>query len=230
MKRTGMTYFELVLAMLVTSLVAAGAAAISTAVARGWRNSDSITNVGIVKMRAVSYLQKLFSESKLIGTWRAGSLSASSSPAYVMLWRGDDNMDGKIQLAEIALVEHDSTNQKLLLYQAVFPTTFTSAQKTAANTTFADDCIFTSTAASDFKALTYVTSSVIAGKVSTATSIAPVSGMVLRPLDDVYTTRPAIEFTLAFGASSGSSVEYGSATLRSPALIPSTVRDQRQTK
>jgi hypothetical protein len=231
--RRGMTFIELVLGMLVTSMIAAGAASISLAVAKGWRTTETLTSNDLVKLRATWQLQKLLEESKLVGIWRAGSLSASGTPAYVMLWKGDDNLDGKIQLAEIALVEHDSTKQKIFLYQAVFPTSFTPAQKTAANTTLADDCIYADTAASDFKAMTYVTASVLAGKVNdadTKATVAPVTGMVLRNLDSVDTTRPTIEFTVAYGASSGTSVEYGSATLRSPALIPTTKRDQRQTK
>jgi hypothetical protein len=228
-----MTLIELVLGMLVTSLIAAGAASISMAVSRGWRATESSSRTDLVKIRAMAQLQKLFSEAKLTGVWRAGSLVPNNTPAYVMVWRADDDMDGKIQLAELALVEHDSTNQRILLYQASFPTSFTAAQKTAANVTMADDCIYDANAATDFKANTYASAGVIAGKVNIADPVAtatPVTGMVLRPLDSIYTNRPCVEYTVAFGASSGASVEYGSAALRSPALIPTSKRDQRQTK
>jgi hypothetical protein len=228
-----MTFFELVLALLVTSMIAAGAASITLAVSKGWRASDMVSRTDLVKLRAMAQLHKLFTEAKLTGIWRAGSLSANATPAYVMFWKGDDNQDSKIQLGELALVEHDSTNQKVLLYQAIFPSGMTAAAKAAANTTMADDCIYDATAATDFKAMTYVAASTIAGKVNSADTIAtvtPVTGMLLRPLDSVDTTRPAIEFTLAFGAASGTTVEYGCATLRSPALIPTTKRNERQTK
>ena len=81
MKRRGMTIFELVLALMITSLIAAAAAALSMAVSRGWRNTESTSTADLVKLRAMTYLRKLFSEAKLIGTWRAGSLSAHRAAA-----------------------------------------------------------------------------------------------------------------------------------------------------
>jgi hypothetical protein len=77
LRRRGLTLVELVLGMLVTTLVAAGAASISLAVGKAWRVSETLTSNDLVKIRAMGQLQKLFNESKLIGIWRAGSMARS---------------------------------------------------------------------------------------------------------------------------------------------------------
>jgi hypothetical protein len=130
-----------------------------------------------------------------------------------MLWYNDNTAPtGSIQLSEIALLQYDSVNQRLVLYKAVFPSTLTPAQLAAANPTYSYSAITVSTAPEDFISQKYVTAMPL---------IHDVTGCTF----NVYslgssTIKPSIEYTIQFAINGETNTQYGVATLRASETQP----------
>jgi hypothetical protein len=219
--RRGFTLFELMLGMLVTSLVIGASAALLSAVAQGWTQSEAAGNsTNRVAMTHIR-LQRILRAAKQLGAWRAGSIEGTGS-ASLLIWKGDANLDGRVQFSEVALLEFDPADGKLRYYEVNYPTAWTDAQKTAADTpNLADDEIYDRNGQPDpivaFKGADYVPPP------DQATVVAKgISGAEFHKYDSTSTTRPRFEYLLNFTSSDGSiETEYGAVSSRTAATLPS---------
>ena len=125
--RRGFTVFELMLGMIVTSLVLGASAALLSAVAQGWTQSESAGNgsnrVAMTHIR----LQRVLRAAKQLGACRPGSIEGTDSAA-LLIWKGDANLDNKVQFSELALLEHTPGDGKLRCYEVNYTNSWTDAQ------------------------------------------------------------------------------------------------------
>ncbi len=212
----------------IMAIIAGAVAALTGAVSTGWEASESTQAVQIGTRQIVAQLQRLLRDGKYVGlatkdgqlVKAAGStLAAGNYNADIMFWSSDTNGDLRMQLSEMALIEHDISSKTLRLYQ--IPSTATNA---ATVCTVSD--ISSTDAAIAFKALPNCAYQTIATGV-TAASFAAYQVSV-----SASGQRPSVEFALTFSLSGPSGavannaqtvqarLEYGTATLRSPTTQP----------
>lgn len=215
--RRGFTAMELMLGMLVTALVMGAVTAVMTAVSKGWSQSTSTESASNTTVQSHVRMLRTLKQARQIGTTRTGSVNGNTNPgAAVMLWKGDANLDSRIQFSELAMLEHDTSNDKLIQYEVEFPSSWTAAQKTAADTpALADDDIYASNVIETFKALTNVVGSDLAKNVT---------GVEFRRNDSYGTVRPTLEYLLRFDRNGTIETEYGTVAVRVPATMPVSQR------
>ena len=208
-KRTGFTAAELSIGMIITTLVASAAAALTLAVSQGWTHTERVSMAQVSISRACQNVEQTLRGARMIGRYRAGTLTdANATPAGVLVWRADVNGDGQVQFEEIAAIEFDGPGRRLVLYKPEFPS---AAAKAAGNTTLADPAALSDPGAiEDFKASPYV---VAAG----LTRPGEVAGACFNVVAaNNKGSRPSFEFTLQFTVGGQTTMHYGTATLRSP--------------
>lgn len=218
-RRAGLTLAELLIGLLVTSLVASAVSAVMVSVGAGWRTGESSVSSSASTGQAMARLQRILRTARQIGAVRAGGLTGGTQDAAVALWKQDANGDGRIQFSELALIEHslgaDPLESVLRMYDVSFPSTMTLAQKQAADATLVDDCIYDANQITTFKSMTYVRSTVLAGRVMAAQ---------FRRIDGAATVRPRLEYALRFDEGGESVTKYGTTALRTPATLPVSQR------
>jgi len=190
---------------------------VMAAVGKGWTQSTSTDSASNTTMQSRLRMLRILRQAHQIGTTRAGSVSGNVNPAAaVMLWKADTNLDSRIQFSELAMIEHDTANNKLMLYEVEYPITWTAAQKTAADTpALADDDIYASNVIETFKALANVTGTALAQNVT---------GVQFRRVDSYGTVRPTFEYLVTFTKNGTSETEYGTVAVRVPATMPVSQR------
>lgn len=191
----------------ITGMIGAACAVISTTVATGWKASNASNTDYLTRGRTTLYLQSVLRGSKQIGICRAGSLESPSdaTAACVLVWRADLNGDEKMQLKEVALVQHSVADSRIMLYQASFAT---PAIEATANATLDSSYLTAVSGPEIFKANPYV-SSRVAGNSVIGVRFDAVNA-------SSATQRPSIEFLLKMSLNGTATYEYGSATLRPP--------------
>jgi len=116
--RGGFTVLELCFGIIVTSLVMLAVASFSLAMGTAWRRSSELESLTLRARQAGARVAREIRDGKLITTFRAGSLDGSAPAAGVMIWKEDTNGDGKIQGAELELIEHNTGAHQLTIYRA----------------------------------------------------------------------------------------------------------------
>lgn len=208
---------ELMLGMVVTSLVMVAVGGLTTAVGRGWTQANSSSQASNVLAQSNLRLLKYLKAARQIGTVRTGSLtSTAGNPAAVMLWKGDANRDGLTQFSELAMIEYSPTDKTVMLYQVSYPSSWTSAQKTTADTpAMDDDDIYDPAVTDTFKTMNYVTSTVL---------LRNVSGCEFHKKDSYGTVRPSFEYLLNVDQGGTTHTQYGTVAERVPSTLPVTQR------
>jgi prepilin-type N-terminal cleavage/methylation domain-containing protein len=217
-KKRGLTLVELVLGLVVVSMVAGATGAMMTAVGAGWAHGNQVEVSTSVSTQAMVRIQKILRAAKQIGVCRTGGISGSpSQSAAVLIWKGDINGDGHIQVSELALIEHQSSanpaSAQLVCWELVFPSTWTTAQKQAQDLTLADDAIYSDAEIDSFKATTNVRAAGI---------VTCVTAAEFHRIDSSGTVRPALEYALKFNKDGVVIVKYGRTTSRTPAALPAS--------
>jgi type II secretory pathway pseudopilin PulG len=213
--RGGFTLMELVIGMMVTALVTAASAALLSAVAQGWTQSDTAQDNSLAIIQTHMRLQRVLRSAKQLGLCKTGAIEGSSA-ASILIWKGDANLDSQVQFSELALLEHDPADGVIRYYEVVYPSNWTVAQQAAADTpALANDEIYDESAIDSFKAIAYVQATVLARGVT---------GAEFHRYDSSTTVRPSLDYVLKFPGSNGSDarLEYGSVTVRTPSTLPSS--------
>jgi hypothetical protein len=210
-----MTLVELSVGIVITTLVIGALGALWYAVAETWRKSSSSQNVSLTGNQAAARLEAALRQSKYICQWKAGSIDGLTTPvASAFLWKGDDwngSPDGQVQVGELALIEHDPAAQRIYLYQAKPYGSMTLDQQIRAGTVFNWSTLSSSSTPSDFKNLDYVQRTVLSEAVTGALFNVPTA---------TTGARPVLEFSLTISRSSGTTLVYSAASLRTPSPRP----------
>jgi hypothetical protein len=220
-RAAGFTLMELTLGMIVTGLVMIAVSALLSAVAQGWTQSGQTQVNSTYRVQAHARMQKILKGAKQIGAVRNGSIDGNLAAAGVMLWASDANLDNKVQFSELGLLVHEgpvgTTGGYIAYYDVSYPSTWTAAQKTTADTpALADDEIYNNSNIDTFRSLAYVRKTVLATNVV---------GAVFTKTDSVNVTRPTLDYTLKFDkVDADTDLEYGSVALRTPTTLPVSQR------
>jgi hypothetical protein len=210
-----MSLIELSIGLVITTMVVGALSALWYAVAETWVKSGSSQNVTLTGNQAVSRIESNLRTAKYIFQYSAGSLDGKTTPAAsVLYWKADNwsNLtDGAVQVAEIALLEHDPASGRLYLYQAIPKASMNASQITRASGVAMWNDLSSYSTVTAFKSYDFVQKTVlseaITGAVFNATP-APVGG------------RPALEYTLVLSRAGSSSRVYSVASVRGPTTRP----------
>jgi type II secretory pathway pseudopilin PulG len=217
----GFTLLELVLGMMITGLVMAAIAALLSAVAQGWKQSSETQTQSNHVVQVHARVQKLLRSARQLGACRHGSLDGMNpTAAALFMWKGDTNDDGTVQFSELGLLVHEGTlgtpEAYLAFYDVAYPSGWTGAQKTAADTpALADDEIYGDTNIDTFKALEHVRMTVVASNIPRA---------VFNMRESASITRPSLDYTLKVKKNEKTEFLYGTVAVRTPTTIPVTQR------
>jgi Tfp pilus assembly protein PilW len=215
--RAGLTFVELMIGLVITSMVAAAVGAVMVSTGQGWTASQTSQQNSALTSQSILRIQKILRSAKQIGTTRTGSISSNpAQTAAVMLWKGDVNSDGKIQFSELAMIEHhydsaDADNCTILYWDVSFPSAWTTAAKQAADSTMADNCIYDANVIETFKTMANVHSTVSATNVINAQ---------FKRIDSSSKVRPLFEYAFKFQRDGVTTIKYGTTTLRTPTTMP----------
>jgi Tfp pilus assembly protein PilW len=226
--RHAMTLVELSIGLIITTIVIGALSSVWFAVGETWRKSSSSQTETLRASQIVARLEGTFRQAKYVCQLNAGSVTDTpATPASAFFWRSDywnalgdvanpaafntQVPDSLVQVAELTLVEYDSSAKRLYLYQPKDPAAMTSAERTAAGTVWTWADLSKSSNLTVFKGLSYVQKKVLSEGVAGVALNMPVVQTGARPL---------IEFTLTMPRMGGNALVYSVASLRAPAARP----------
>ena len=213
--RAAMTLVELSMGLVVTSMVMAALASFWFAVARTW-NSSSAQSASLGGNLAAIRMENAIRQAKYLIQYRAGSVDGAASPTARLFYWAADNWpsarDEAPQLAELALIEHDAVGKRLYLYQAIPWASMSTDQRNRAGGVPSWTELSQTGTADTFKTYDFVTKTVFAEGVAGAMFYVP---------PESSTTRQMLEHAITTQRGNQNSVEYGTASLRSPTTKPS---------
>ena len=225
-RRSAFTLMELVMGMIVTGLVMSAIAALLSAVAMGWEQNGRSQADSVHRVQAHARIQRLLKGVKQLGVVRPGSVNGNATPAAVMLWKSDDNHDGKVQFSELALLVHEgqagTPGGFLSFYDVAYPSYWTAAQRIAADTppagttdedTYRD--VYEDDSIDRFRTLQYVRNHRVASNLA---------GVAFTRTDGGDITRPSLDYVLKFSKDGVVCVEYGTTSMRTPSTLPASER------
>jgi len=207
--RRGFTAAELTIGMLITTLVAAAGGALMLAVSQGWTHVTGTSMAQVQIARTNESLEQLLRGARMIGRYRAGTLNdPAATPAAVLVWREDlAPFDGIPQFDELAVVEYDGTKKQLVLYRPEFET---EAARAAGNTNYTTALLSLDGMIEVFKDSQYSTPYALNAE-------GELTGCCFNVVAaNNKGSKPSFEFTLQFTAGGRTTMQYGTATLRSP--------------
>jgi hypothetical protein len=231
----GFTFIELTMGLTITSLVMLALSVVCIAVAKAWHETDYSRAAWLSGHGATSTVQLSLRDARYLGRVVTGNINANPAvPASIFYWSTDDfggTNDGKIEIAEMALLEFDPAAGTLTRYKVQLPANPTASQYAAVGGDeqyhLRHSDLTGSTAAADFKA--YLTSSGLGQATPIARNLAGVAFSTVRADEAVPTGRPVVRFELRFNTpadattnnrNSKVSIERGSVTLRAPTTQP----------
>jgi hypothetical protein len=213
-RRAGLTLIEMCIGMVVTAMVLGALSAMWFGVAYAWTGSTASQGVALTGNLAAVRLESTFRSAKYLCQYTVGSADGKTSPAgSVFFWKNDTwTADGAVEIAELALIEHDAVAKRLYVYEALPAASMSADQQTRASikVTWAD--LIASGTPATFKGYDFVRRTVLSEAISGAAFNVPTSS---KP-----NVRPSFEFTLTVSRPGGDSLVYGTAALRSPTTRP----------
>lgn len=209
----GFTLAELMMGMGIMAILIGALAGIVRAVADGWSSTENVQAIQVAARQGGMQLYRMLSGAKFVGLavdddWTINSsgvkVASGGAAAQLMYWKHDNTMEyGKIQAEELALIEHDRANKRLVLYE-LSPTASSLVRKTA----YTGTAITHSPDAATFKALPGITSRALATGVTQVSFEAIYKGSTSQ--------RQMVEFVLTFERGGQVRTEYGTVVLRGP--------------
>lgn len=213
--RRAMSLIELCIGLVITTMVVGALSALWYGVAETWAKSGSSQNVALTGNQAVSRIEANLRTAKYIFQSTAGSTDGKTTPAAsVLYWKADNwnNLtDGAVQVAELALIEHDPASGKLYLYQAIPKASMNASQITRASGVAMWSDLSSYSTVTAFKSYDFVQKTVLSEAITGAvftTHVAASGG------------RPTLEYTLVLSRAGTSSRIYSVASVRGPTTRP----------
>jgi len=212
----------LTMGMIITALVMSAVAALLSAVAMGWEQSGQTQTSTINRVQMHARIQRILKGAKQLGAIRGGSLAGNVTPAGVMIWKSDNNNDGKVQFSELGLLVHEgpvgTPGGYLTFYDVAYPTWWTTAQKASADNTpplVTEADVYKDSSIDTFRTMAYVRKTLVASNLI---------GVTFTRTDGADITRPSLDYVLKLSKDNDVHVEYGTTSVRTPSTLPA---DQR---
>ena len=204
--RQGFTFAELIIGLLLLALIGGATAAVAAAISRGWQVGTSTASSSITISRTLIRIQDKVQRAKALGECRSGSLNpgVGAEGAALFFWREDVDGDGKMQLEETQILEHDPVTKELVIWDTEFPDPLTRVNS---NGPFATTMLSAANAITQHKARPY-------SKKHTITR--GVRGAVFNLITPTAAEqRPQFDFQLKFDGPNVEVVECGTSSPRS---------------
>ena len=125
----GFTLVELVMAMFITSIIAAAVAGMSMVLSTANAHSEDRYMAIESARNAMRKIQLDFQKALLI-------TAVSEDGSSLLYWVRDENENGKINLTELRLLRHESGEKQIRRYQVAFPDTWPQPLRDAQDTEF----------------------------------------------------------------------------------------------
>ena len=138
-RRRAMTLVELLIAMVITGFVAAGAATILFATSQATDDRNDVRR---------SVVRSAVTDTRLRGKIHSALSFLAVGTDELVLWANDENDDGVVNLGEIIFFQRDGSANELRYYEVSWPTGWTQEQIDAANTAYVPATDFSAVAAS----------------------------------------------------------------------------------
>ncbi|HEV2293501.1 MAG TPA: hypothetical protein VGR35_06565 [Tepidisphaeraceae bacterium] len=201
----GFTLAELIIGLLLLAIIGGAAAALASAVTRGWQLGEATHTSSLTIARTMLRVQDKMQKAKATGEWRPGSVSdpKTAPGAAILLWRDDPDGDGRMQLEETQLLEYEEPTKCLVVWEVEFPDAVT---RTVNNGPFPKTMLSDANAINDYKALKHVK------KYAITRNVLGAQFNLINPTTALQ--RPMFEFRLKFNGANGQTVEYGTASPR----------------
>jgi hypothetical protein len=215
--RSAFTVLEMILAISISSVVLAAMATMTLSVSRGWTALDGTQSLQIQSALSYNRIRYHLSSAQYIGGVVPGSMTPTPTTAGSVFYWAYDGLngvsDGKPEVGEMALIQHDTTTNTIWLYQPIAYSSMTTTQQTSANVVISYASMIDPTWPATFKALSYVTKTALARNVQ---------GAIFNAMWLTSTAqRPAVEFTLLINrAPQPAATQYDIAVLRAPNTQP----------
>ena len=200
------TLAELIIGLLLLVIIGGAAAGLAAAMSRSWQAGESTATSSMTITRTLIRLQDKIQRAKALGQWRGGSLTPGpgAQGAAIFFWREDANGDGKMQLEETQILEHDPSTNRMNVWETKFPDAVTRATHDGP---FETTLLSGATAIDDYKVLPHTKKYTMTRKVRGA------AFHLITPTTPEQ--RPQFDFRLKFDGPSGETVEYGTSSPRS---------------
>jgi hypothetical protein len=220
-----MTLLELCIGLIITSMIVAALGTFCFAVAQTWGQNSGVQATTLTASHATARVEQTLRETKYLLQYRPGSLdgATSGSSAQLLFWHRDfwnnsdpagktQVSDGSVQIAELALLEHDPVDHRLYLYEPLPPDQMNLEQQGRAGKVVSWSELNAGTTPATFKTYDFVRKQVFCEAVDGAVLNIPAWGR---------NARPSLEFTLRLSRGGDKSVVYGLVSLRGPTTRPS---------
>ena len=126
-RNRGLTLVELLIAVTITALVAAGVASMLVATTRGTSSRTDLRGLA-VKHKTLA--------ARLTASIRSSKMVLDSGSDFVVLWAHDERVNDLPNLSELQRIEWDNTNNEVRSYTTEFPGGWSEAQIEAADTQY----------------------------------------------------------------------------------------------
>lgn len=212
--KSGFTFIELCLGLVVTMLVMSALAAFSLAMANAWRSAETTQSLTLRGHHAIARIESEIRNARLIGVCRTGSSEGVGDGAAVMLWKSDLNGDGYIQGDECSMIAHDPTLDRIVLY----PSGYADGVGTWSHSgTFTNSTVFAQfpTNRPELTLANGIYGAVFQTSGTSGTTFSPSLKFALKIMvNDEQGDRAIV------GGGSRLAVEHGTATVRAPLATP----------
>jgi type II secretory pathway pseudopilin PulG len=111
---------EILLALAITGLIAAGVASLLMATASGTKDRQELRQRN-VRVDVLAH--------RIDGAIRSSSMLLARDSRTLVLWTGDTNKNGAVNLSELRRIEYDNSGKQIICYEA--PATLPAASNTA---------------------------------------------------------------------------------------------------
>ncbi len=202
--RSGFTQAELVIGLAVTVMTLGAVGVFMMSTAQAWRAADQVQSAQLSSVQASNRIQEIARSAKFLG-WAGAKSDGSGSAA--LLWLNDANGDGRMQIGEMGLLDHNSAAGTLTLY------TVPGASGSVNNTASIDD-INDASDVTAFKSIPQIKSQVMVRNVPDVTFTARDPGDPKQ--------RPTLEYKISSLRDNRTFGETESAALRAPKAKPVT--------
>ncbi len=206
----GFTLLELCFGLLITAMVFGAVAGIATAFSKTWVATEGTQMLQAGSRQSIAQVERELRSAKFVGFASEGK---SGDPARVVYWADDTpsgaNMtgDGKMQVSEVRLIEHDASSDSLFLYKFVPNGSNAATGASELKKSDTDDA----TDAANFKRISGVTAQTLGRNVHEAK---------FKLKDAKKGGLPAVEYDLKYDVDGEEQHEHGTLTLRAPLPDP----------
>lgn len=111
------TAMELLMALSICSLVMLALSAILASVAQGWTHSENSQGYVMAESTGMMRIERVLRNCVSTAAHGVGSIDGSGEAAHLVMWMEDRQPNERIELGEVAILEHDRVSRTVRLWE-----------------------------------------------------------------------------------------------------------------